>query len=198
VLAVTIVSVALTSLIALAALVASLWQQRERFAHERNMADRESVRSILADTAAILHRVEYSVDAVNSAVFGHADTLADPAHPERLEPIHDLERVGRELDQAIGQIRVQLGPGSSATKSLEEAGEASLNVWRKSRLIRLPRPGNVARVGERNELLFEQVEKSRDEFKAAVACFVERAHAVAGAQLPDLVAAESGPAGVDR
>jgi hypothetical protein len=194
VLAVTIVSVTLTTLVALAAIGAAVWQQRQGFGHDRQMADRASVRSSLGDTAAVLHRVEYAVNQVAAAVFGHADTLADPAHPERLEPIHDLERVGRELDLAIGLIRVQLGPDSGATKSLEEAGEASLNVWRKSRLIRLPTPGNIARGSERNERLFEQVEKSQEEFKAAVVCFVQRAHAVAGAQLPDPGAKRSGSA----
>ena len=185
--ALPIISVLSTSAVAGGAIWAGVWQQRRGFGHDREMADRESVRASLVETAALLHRAEYAVDEVNSAVFGHADTIADPEHPERREPIDRLEKVGRELDQAIGLVRVQLGPESSATKALEDAGAACLEVWRKSRRIRLANDRNAAVVGKRNDRLIEEVEQARADSKEAVRRFVERAHAIAGARLPDLV-----------
>jgi hypothetical protein len=46
VLAVTIVSVALSSLIALAAIAAGVWEHRQAREHERGIADRESIRGL--------------------------------------------------------------------------------------------------------------------------------------------------------
>jgi len=149
---VAIISVASSAAVALGAIGANLWQQRRSFDHDREMADRASARSSLVDTMAVLHRVGYAVDEVSQAVRGHADTIADPEFPERLEPVQHLEEVGRELDRTIGLIQVQLGPGSSATKSLEEAGKAALTIFRKTKMIRFPtRNRDVAVVGERNE-----------------------------------------------
>jgi hypothetical protein len=192
VLAVAIISVALSSLIALAAIGAAVWQQRRAFGHDREMADRASVRTSLVDAAAVLHRVEGAVDEASRAVFGHADTLADPSHPERLQPVRDLQETNTEFDLTIGLIRVRLGPSSGATKALEEAAEASRNVWRAARRIRLPKQGDhMVRVSDRNEALIDQVERSQADFKTAVRSFVERAHAVAGAHLEEKGPAES-------
>jgi hypothetical protein len=98
--AVSLISVALSSIIALAAIGAGVWQQRQRLNHERETVDRESVRSTLAETAAILHRAEYAIDEVNAALMGHAATMFDPAHPERAESVTGLEMV---VENSIGR-----------------------------------------------------------------------------------------------
>jgi hypothetical protein len=179
--AVSLISVALSSIIALAAIGAGVWQQRQLLNHERETADRASVRSTLAETAAILHRAGYAIDEVNAALMGHAATMFDPAHPERAESVKGLERVGRELDRAIGLLRVQLGPDSSTTAALEEAATALLKGFRATRRIRFRSPPNL-RIEDVNDVLMEEVEKAREEFNGAVASFVKRAHAAAGAQ----------------
>lgn len=180
--AVSLISVALSSIIALAAIGAGVWQQRQRLNHERETVDRESVRSTLAETAAILHRAEYAIDEVNAALMGHAATMFDPAHPERAESVTGLEMVGRELDRAIGLLRVQFGPDSSTTAALEEAGAALLKGFRAVRRIRFRSQPNP-RIEDANDAQMEAVEQAREAFKAAVASFVERAHAAAGAHL---------------
>jgi hypothetical protein len=188
--AVSLISVALSSIIALAAIGAGAWQQRQRLNHERETADRASVRSTLAETAAVLHRADYAIDEVNAALMGHAATMFDPAHPERAESVRGLERVGRELDWAIGLLRVQFGPDSSTTAALEEAGAALLKGFRAVRRIRFRSQPNP-RIEDVNDARMEEVEKAREEFKAAVARFVERAHAAAGAHLLERKASPS-------
>jgi hypothetical protein len=186
-LAVTIVSVALSSLIALAAIAAGVWEHRKGREHERGIADRESVRDTLAETAAILHRAEYAIDDLHVTLLQHGSTMFDPAHPERVKCKDDLEETGRELDLAVGRLRILLGPKSSVTAALEEADAALLDAFRALGLIRLEDPEGEGRRAQRiesvNDEQRERIERDRDDFKAAQARFVERAHAVAGADL---------------
>lgn len=188
-LAVTIVSVALSSLIALAAIGAGVWEHRQARKHERAIADRGSVRDTLAETAAILHRAEYAIDSLQVTLMQHGSAMFDPAHPERTQCQDDLRAAGRELDLAVGRLRIQLGPKSSVTVALEEADAALLDGFRALGLIRLEDPEGqeprTARIEVGNERLTDRIGKARDDFKAAQARFVERAHAAAGADLPD-------------
>jgi hypothetical protein len=186
VLAVAIISVVLSSVVALAAIIAGARQHRRGLGHEREMADLESVRGSLVDTATILHRAEYAIDDVWLAVTAHGVTIYEPGYPERSDAVAPLREVGRELDQAIGHFRVQLGPCSSATVALEQVGAALLAAYRSVRGIRYrvdARGAPILRVEARNEKLVEKFEKDRDDYKVAV----ERAHAVAGARLPEAV-----------
>jgi hypothetical protein len=186
-LAVTIVSVALSSLIALAAIASGVWEHREGRKHERGIADRESVRDTLAETAAILHRAEYAIDDLHVTLLQHGSMMFDPAHPERVKCKDDLEETGRELDLAVGRLRIHLGPKSNVTAALEEADAALLDAFRALGLIRLEDPEGEGRRAQRietvNDEQRERIERDRDDFKAAQARFVERAHAVAGADL---------------
>jgi hypothetical protein len=116
--------------------------------------------------------------------------MFDPEYPERAASIGALATVGRELDQAIGLIGVQLGPASSATTALEEAGESLSGAYRAIRGMRYRTAAGgrpIMRIEERNEKLEAQFDRERDAFKSAVSRFVERAHAIAGARLPDEV-----------
>lgn len=187
-LAVAIVSVVVSALVAIAAIGAAVWQQRQGFGHEREMADRASVRDSLAEAAAILNRAEYAIGEVNVAVIQHGSTIFDPEHPDRLEPLNRLRDAGKELDQAVGLLRVQLGPRSSATTALAEADAALLLAFRSANRLRYlgpdPKGAQVARIEDRNDQDTQLVDQGRENFKAAVERFVERAHAAAGAKLP--------------
>ena len=187
-LAITIVSVALTSTIALAAIIANVVQQREGFRHDRGMADRDAVRDALAEASAVMHRAEYAIDAVSAALLGFGSTMFDPDHPERAQPQSELEAVGRELDKALGRLRILLGPRSSVTLAAEDANTALLDGFRAVGLIRLEGPDGEGRranrIADRNDELVDRVQQARENFKIAQEQFVERAHAAVGADLP--------------
>jgi hypothetical protein len=61
-LAVAIVSVAVSGTVAVAAIMAQLWQQRKSLERDRKLSDLDSVRGVMAKAAAVLHRMEYALD----------------------------------------------------------------------------------------------------------------------------------------
>jgi hypothetical protein len=153
------------------------------------MADRDAVRDALSETAAVMHRAEYAIDAVSAALLGFGSTMFDPDHPERARPQSELEAVGRELDQALGRLRILLGPRSNVTLAAEDANTALLDGFRAVGLIRLEDPDGEGRranrIADRNDELVDRVQQARENFKIAEEQFVERAHAAVGADLPD-------------
>jgi hypothetical protein len=187
--AVAIISVVLTSLTAIAAIGANLWQQRQGFRHERGVVDRTAVRELLSRAAATLHQAEYAVDEAVAELVAYGASMFDDAHPERLAPYTKVEAVGVEFDKVLAEVRILLGPDHPATQSLEDADAAFLEAFRAMKMIRLEDPAIKGTYAEREVAAMVAIERDRartgrENFKTAQEKFVRRAHAAAGAALP--------------
>lgn len=187
--AVAIISVVLTSLTAMAAIGAGLWQQRQGFHHERGVVDRGAVRELLARAAATLHQAEYAVDEAVAALVAYGAGMFDDDHPERLAPYTKVEAVGVEFDKVLAEVRILLGPDHPATQSLEDADAAFLDAFRAMKMIRLEDPAIKGTYAEREVAAMvagerDRARAGRENFKVAQEQFVRRAHAAAGAALP--------------
>jgi hypothetical protein len=188
-LAVTIISVTLSSIIALASIAASVWRDRQRQIHERGIADRASVGDLLSRTAAVLHKAEYAIDDALSSLLAYGAAMFDTDHPNRMAPYDKLEEVGQEFDEVLGQVRIRLGPEHPATKSLEEADVAFLDSFRAMGMIHMEDPAIKGTYAEQEVRDFvrrerDRANRGRDNFKIAQEQFVVRAHAAAGVHLP--------------
>lgn len=188
-LAITIVSVALSSIVALAAIGAQVWQEQKRRDHERGIADRASVQDVLSKTVAVLHRAEYAIDDAHLALLQWGAKMFDNEHPDRAAPFSTLEGVGREYDAVLGEVSIRLGPTHPATRSLVLANHAFLDGFRALAAIRREDPdveGSYAEAEVVEAVASERdrLKQARHDFRSAQAEFIDRAYNAAGAKLP--------------
>lgn len=182
----SVIAVAGAQIVALAAIGAGFWQQRKGFANERELADLESVRELMSEAAAVLHRVEYALDQAHSTLVEWGARFFEDE--ERAKPYRELEAVGREADGVLGQLRIRFGPEHPATLAFGDADAAMLDVFRALGLIKMEDPaisGTYAerQVAEMLEAQRERVARGRENFGIAQEQFVAAAHASAGAKL---------------
>jgi hypothetical protein len=185
--AVSIVSVAVSGLVAVAAILVGVWQQRRLFEHERGIADRGAVRGILADAAAILHRAEYAIDGASLRFTEWGAAMFE--NDERAKPFATLRDTGTEFDAALAQVKIALGPEHEATLALQDADAAYLDAYRALDMIRMEDPAITGTYAEQEVTEFigrerDRFSTGRDNFKVAQEQFFERAHSAAGARLP--------------
>lgn len=182
----SVIAVAGAQIVALAAIGAGFWQQRKGFVHERKLADLESVRDLMSEAAAILHRVEYALDSANSTLTEWGAAFFEGE--EREKPYRQLEEVGREMDGVLGQLRIRFGPGHPATVAFADADAAMLDVFRALGLVKVEDPAIKGSYEEREvvEMVAQQrdrVRTGRENFGIAQEQFVAEAYAAAGAKL---------------
>jgi hypothetical protein len=182
----SVIAVVGAQAVALAAIGANFLQQRRAFANERELTDLESVRGLLSEAAAVLHRVEYALDEANSTLIQWGGAFFE--NEERAKPYRELEAVGREADEVLGQLRIRLGPKHSATLAFGDADAAMLDAFRALGLVRLeePAPAGTPTREEFAEMMEQQrdrVSAGRENFNIAQEQFAEAAHAATGVRL---------------
>ncbi|HEU4737589.1 MAG TPA: hypothetical protein VFS54_00765 [Solirubrobacterales bacterium] len=186
-LAVAIVSVAVSGAVAVAAIVAQLWQQRKSLEHDRKLSDLDSVRGIMAEAAAVLHRMEYALDNATATLMGWGAGFFD--NEEREAPYRALATVGREADMHKGTLRILFGPEHPVALAFDAATAATLDAYRALGMIKMEPPAEQG-TPERREVRAwveeqrERLETARQNFRVAQDEFVAAAHAAGGARLP--------------
>lgn len=168
------------------AIVATSWQQRRGFVHEREQADRPGVRGLLSEAVGLLHRLEYALDDANVTLIQWGGAFFEDE--ERATSYRELEAAGRETDALRGQLEVLLGSDHPATRAFREAATAMLDAFRALGLIRMEEPTTREERADpyMAELVDEQrkrVGAARESFGTAKERFLRAAHAAAGATL---------------
>lgn len=186
-LAVAIVSVAVSGTVALAAILAQLWQQRKGFEHDRKLSDLDSVRGVMAEAAAVLHRMEYALDDANAALRGWGAEFFE--NEEREAPYRALASVGREADMHKGTLRILFGPEHPVALAFDASTAATLDGYRALWMIKMEPPAEQGTPERREVRQFveeqrERLETARENFRIAQDEFVAVAHAAGGARLP--------------
>jgi hypothetical protein len=183
----SVIAVVASSVVALAAIGAAFWQQKRGFVYERKLSDLESVRGVMSEAAAVLHRVEYALDEANSTLIQWGARFFEDE--ERARPYDLLEEVGREVDGVLGQLRIRFGPEHPAAVAFGDAGAAMLDVFRALGLIKLEDPAIKGTYDEREVVGMvaqqrDRISTGRENFGIAQEQFVSAAHSAAGAKLP--------------
>jgi hypothetical protein len=183
----SLVALLAANLVTLAVAAAGFWRQRRGFAHDRELSDLESVRSVMADAAAVLHRMEYALDDALATLRGWGAAFFESE--EREKPYKVLEAVGREADLLKGQLRVLFGPEHLVAVAFSNANTAMLDAFRGLWMVKMEPPAERGTPSQQEVREFERqqgerVETARDNFAAAQEQFVKAAHTAGGAKLP--------------
>lgn len=137
-LAVAIVSVAVSGTVAVAAIVAQLRQQRKSLEHDRKLSDLDSVRGVMAEAAAVLHQMEYALDDATATLRGWGAEFFE--NEEREAPYRALATVGREADLHKGTLRILFGPEHPVALAFDHATAATLDAYRALGMIKMEPP----------------------------------------------------------
>jgi hypothetical protein len=173
--------------VAICAIGAGWWQNRDSLGNQRRLADLAHVRGLLDDAAIALHGAAYILDEVRSQVTQH--TPAFFKSEKGTEVFVDLGRCGRDLDALLERLRVRLGSEHQAVLCFTRAAGALLDIYRACGLARHePDPnGSPAAAHAIDKFHAETRERllnQRERFDEARVAFIAAAHAIAGVQLP--------------
>ena len=184
--AVSIVSVVVSGIVAVAAILVGVWQQRRAFAHEMRLADRAAVRGALVEAATTLQKSRTALTYARGVLEEGVDELGSPHGAKRIQACVDN---WDPLAANLSKVGVGLGPEHPAAQAMNEATTSYVVACQALRRLRRPGPAIVTpeqdqeRDQEISELR-ERFEQKSVTFREASERFILNAHAAAGAQLP--------------
>jgi hypothetical protein len=158
------------TVVALAAIGSSVWQQRRGLAHERKLADLAAVRSVLDDAALGLQRVG---DLQNPSLLDNPEAFFG-----RLQ-----ESVVRDFEPTKSRLTVRLGQPHALVISFEYAMD-SVNDWEREAIYLSLSADEGGPTGERRTKTEQDIACIAQQFRRSCGPVPRPRRRHAGARLP--------------
>ena len=174
------------NVVALGAVGAGLWQNRETLMTQRRLADLDNVRGLLEEAAVALHRAAYVLDEVRTQVTQHTPGFFKSERGT--EVFADLGERGKDQDALVERLRVRFGRSHAVATAFERADEAFLDIYRAAGSARIEpdsdgSPAANDMIRDFHDKIRSRLKEQRDRFDEARNDFIDAAGEAVGADL---------------